>query len=167
NTKIDRQIGTKSFETLVTEGLLLNDYFIITNTHRPILCYAKFLPTNDDEREKLSKSCAFITFKQSYNTSSSSTSLPNNSIPSLRTIPNQQITSNHCHVSSTLIHPGYQSSERHIHNRIIRKSQNNNNTFIQDVDLAEENDIISLNEIQYQDNLIMDESSLRYSIKLN
>ncbi|CAF5186502.1 unnamed protein product, partial [Rotaria magnacalcarata] len=55
NTKIDRQIGTKSFETLVTEGLLLNDYFIITNTHRPILCYAKFLPTNDDEREKLSK----------------------------------------------------------------------------------------------------------------
>ncbi|CAF2135783.1 unnamed protein product [Rotaria magnacalcarata] len=104
---------------------------------------------------------------QSYNTSSSSTSLPNNSIPSLRTIPNQQITSNHCHVSLTLIHPGYQSSERHIHNRIIRKSQNNNNTFIQDVDLAEENDIISLNEIQYQDNLIMDESSLRYSIKLN
>ncbi|CAF4912372.1 unnamed protein product [Rotaria socialis] len=55
NSKIDRNTGAQSFEALVTEGLLLKDYFIITNTHRPILCYAKVLPTNDDEREKLSK----------------------------------------------------------------------------------------------------------------
>ncbi|CAF4204001.1 unnamed protein product [Rotaria socialis] len=54
-SKIDRNTGAKSFETLATEGLLLKDYFIITNTHRPILYYAKVLLTNDDGREKLSK----------------------------------------------------------------------------------------------------------------
>lgn len=55
NTKIDRTAGSKSFQKLVDEGLLLKDYFIITNTHRPILSFAKVLPTNDDERELISK----------------------------------------------------------------------------------------------------------------
>ncbi|CAF1529539.1 unnamed protein product, partial [Rotaria sordida] len=48
---IDRNIGTQSFETLVTEGLLIKVYFIITNTRRPIECFAKVLPSNQTERD--------------------------------------------------------------------------------------------------------------------
>ncbi|CAM4859516.1 unnamed protein product [Rotaria socialis] len=201
-SKIDRNTGAKSFETLATEGLLLKDYFIITNTHRPILYYAKVLLTNDDGREKLSKklriyniqvsdyievsrsigvqipsqlstigtellmkfpdsniyqTSATTTRRQSYNASLSSTSLSDNSIPSVGIIPNQCCPKKKQFKET--VPTGYQRSERHIHNTIIRKSQNNNNIFVQDVDLAEENDIISLNEIQYQDNLIMISSS--------
>ncbi|CAF3297382.1 unnamed protein product [Rotaria socialis] len=201
-SKIDRNTGAKSFETLATEGLLLKDYFIITNTHRPILYYAKVLLTNDDGREKLSKklriyniqvsdyievsrsigvqipsqlstigtellmkfpdsniyqTSATTTRRQSYNASLSSTSLSDNSIPSVGIIPNQCCPKKKQFKET--VPTGYQRSERHIHNTIIRKSLNNNNIFVQDVDLAEENDIISLNEIQYQDNLIMISSS--------
>ncbi|CAF1008768.1 unnamed protein product [Rotaria sordida] len=52
--RIDRNIGTQSFETLVTEGLLLKDYFILTSTRRPIECYAKILPTNQMDRDVIS-----------------------------------------------------------------------------------------------------------------
>ncbi|CAF4253773.1 unnamed protein product, partial [Rotaria sordida] len=48
---IDRNIGTQSFETLVTEGLLIKVYFIITNTRIPIECFAKVLPSNQTERD--------------------------------------------------------------------------------------------------------------------
>ena len=55
NRKIDRGIGDQSFEILADEGLLMKDYFVITNTGRPILCYAKVLPANDNEHETISK----------------------------------------------------------------------------------------------------------------
>ncbi|CAF1066449.1 unnamed protein product [Adineta ricciae] len=42
--KIDRSLGTDGLQTLVSDGLLLNDYFVFTNTYRPIKCYAKVLP---------------------------------------------------------------------------------------------------------------------------
>ncbi|CAF3895281.1 unnamed protein product, partial [Rotaria sp. Silwood1] len=53
--KIDRNIGTKAFERLVTDELLIHDYFIITNTGRPIRCFAKVLPANENDREIISK----------------------------------------------------------------------------------------------------------------
>ena len=55
NRKIDRGIGAQSFEILADEGPLMKDYFVITNTGRPILCYAKVLPANDNEHETISK----------------------------------------------------------------------------------------------------------------
>lgn len=54
NRKTDRILGNGAFETLVSEGLLLNDYFILTSTNRPIRCYAKVLPKDDIDRKKIS-----------------------------------------------------------------------------------------------------------------
>ena len=54
NKTVDRSIGNQCFETLLKQGLLMYDYFILTSTKRPIQCYAKVLPTNDEHRENLS-----------------------------------------------------------------------------------------------------------------
>ena len=63
NRKIDRGIGDQSFEILAGEGLLMKDYFVITNTGRPILCYAKVLSANDNEHETISKNFEYTIFK--------------------------------------------------------------------------------------------------------
>ena len=51
NKKIDRTIGKQSFETLVNDGLLYKDYFVLTSTCRSIECYAKVLPVNQTDRD--------------------------------------------------------------------------------------------------------------------
>ena len=51
NRKIDRRIGTEALDTLVHDGLLCRDYFILTGTYRPIECYAKVLPADEEHRE--------------------------------------------------------------------------------------------------------------------
>ena len=47
-------MGNGAFETLVSEGLLLHDYFILTSTNRPVRSYAKVLPTDDIHRKTIS-----------------------------------------------------------------------------------------------------------------
>ena len=46
NGKIDRVLGGQCFDDLVKIGLLLTDYFVLTSTLRPVICFAKSLPEN-------------------------------------------------------------------------------------------------------------------------
>ena len=54
NSKMDRTMVTQCFDDLVEAQLLMRDYFVMTSTRRPVLCYAKALPTNDDQSELMS-----------------------------------------------------------------------------------------------------------------
>lgn len=40
-------MGTQCFDELVKNGLLIKDYFVITSTLRPVICFAKLLPENN------------------------------------------------------------------------------------------------------------------------
>ncbi|CAF1489103.1 unnamed protein product [Adineta ricciae] len=46
---------TDTSETLVTDCLLIHDYFLFTNTHRPIKCYAKVLPNNAIDTDSIQR----------------------------------------------------------------------------------------------------------------
>ena len=53
NTKIDRNLGNQCFEELVSDGLLQKNYFVLTNTLRPINCFVKVLPKNETETKNI------------------------------------------------------------------------------------------------------------------
>ncbi|CAF2807726.1 unnamed protein product [Rotaria sp. Silwood2] len=50
---IDRNIGTQTFETLVTEDLWIKDFLILASTRRSIECSAKVLPANQADRDTI------------------------------------------------------------------------------------------------------------------